>query len=40
MSATTMTPINTTPILEVKAVSRYFGKFRALNNVSVSFQRR
>lgn len=27
-----------TPILEVRAVSRSFGKFRALNNVSVSFR--
>jgi branched-chain amino acid transport system ATP-binding protein len=27
------------PILEVENVSRYFGKFRALNNVSVAFQR-
>ena len=29
------TPMATTPILEVKGVSRYFGKFRALNKVSV-----
>ena len=27
----------TTPILEVNAVSRYFGKFQALTNVSVKF---
>ena len=26
------------PILEVHAVSRYFGKFKALNNISTSFQ--
>ncbi len=38
MNAANMSSINTTPILEVKAVSRNFGKFRALNKVSVSFQ--
>lgn len=26
------------PILEAKAVSRYFGKFQALNNISVAFR--
>lgn len=26
------------PILEVRAVSRYFGKFQALNNISVTFR--
>lgn len=30
--------MSATPILEVRNASRYFGKFRALNNVSVSFQ--
>jgi branched-chain amino acid transport system ATP-binding protein len=29
--------VSAAPILEVRAVSRNFGKFRALNNVSVSF---
>jgi branched-chain amino acid transport system ATP-binding protein len=29
--------MNTTPILEVKGVSRYFGKFQALNNIHVAF---
>ena len=31
--------MSNTPILEVNGVSRFFGKFQALNNVSVSFQR-
>ena len=31
--------MSNTPILEVSGVSRFFGKFQALNNVSVTFQR-
>jgi branched-chain amino acid transport system ATP-binding protein len=30
--------MSATPILEVRSVSRNFGKFRALNNISVSFR--
>jgi branched-chain amino acid transport system ATP-binding protein len=30
--------MNASPILEVRSVSRNFGKFRALNNISVSFR--
>ena len=29
--------MSNTPILEVKAISRYFGKFQALNNIDVAF---
>lgn len=29
--------MNTTPILEVRGVSRFFGKFQALNNINVAF---
>ena len=29
--------MSNTPILEVRAISRYFGKFHALNNIDVSF---
>lgn len=30
--------VSTTPILQVTAVSRYFGKFQALHNITTSFQ--
>ena len=29
--------MNNTPILEVKGITRYFGKFQALNNINVAF---
>ena len=29
--------MSSTPILEVKGISRYFGKFQALNNINVAF---
>ena len=30
--------VSTTPIIQVTAVSRYFGKFQALHNITTSFQ--